>query len=1067
MATLVHHIRRLAGPPVEGVPTDRQLLERFSRHQDESAFAVVVQRHGPLVFGVCRRMLHCQHDAEDAFQATFLVLAKKAGTIHWQESVGGWLYDVASRVARKAKAGQSRGLVDERQRNMMALSDAHSLATRRELQEVLDEELRRLPEKYRLPLVLCCLEGVSRSQAAGQLGWQEGTVAGRLARARELLQRRLARRGVVLSAATLTAILTEQLGTAAVPASLAADTVAAATCWIMGTATTGLISQQALALANATLFSIGAARWKIAAAVLLTVGVATTGLAMFFAELPAHDSPIPSLSRVQPEEQAERDVSLAVLAAEEKEPAVETDPKRVEAAIAIGLKWLIRHQALDGHWGLHDFHVHGRCNCTEPAKGANDIGGTSLALLALLGAGHTHKATEHRGIYAKNVERGLKWLITRQAVDGSLGSDVHAHGLATLTLCSVYGMTGDPIIKGPAQRALNFLVAAQEDKAGRLRATSKHTLWLVLAGAKQGQMAGLQVPKAKEAAPVRQNVFREFSTGLALECLAKEHRTLRGAKLANLILDNQDKGTDADHRDHKGSWSAPDDALDGMGGRLTATALMLLALEGGAPGWEAQRQVIAAAKELPQKELAAAWEDLRSPEFLGAHVAMLTLIDAPKQTVPFLNERLQPVPPPDPRRLKRIERLIAELDAPDFATRQKASDELATLGMEPEGELRKVLAGKPSLEVRQRVEALLDKLMDRVNSPEMKAIAVLYCIGTPEAKQLLHKLAKGYPAARLTREGQAALDRLAHPGVVPPRPAPPMPEPAAIVPLDPLHRIGIQFSRQQRFGISCSRLRDPRNPEKPKPLTHDERGLTNNTCLSIDGRLALFGSDAGRLVEDDGKLFRALQDVLIPGRDPKRSAISVWDSANGKIRVVQSVEIVVGEQTRLHDTALVKYRIENRDDKPHEVGLRFLLDTCIGANTGVPFYVPQTNNKQARLVDTMEVIPAADMPDYTMALETADLNDPNATLASVSLKIKGFEPLDKAVICRWPDDSDAGWGGSNAAGDWRYEPINQNPNYKDSCLLLYWATRPMKPGEQRDVAFAYGLGRVSQEPAGK
>ena len=170
--------------------------------------------------------------------------------------------------------------------------------------------------------------------------------------------------------------------------------------------------------------------------------------------------------------------------------------------------------------------------------------------------------------------------------------------------------------------------------------------------------------------------------------------------------------------------------------------------------------------------------------------------------------------------------------------------------------------------------------------------------------------------------------------------------------------------------------------------------------------------------DDQGKLDRTLEDVLVPSRDPRRSSISVWDS--GGVRAVQSVELVVGEQTRLYDTALVKYRIENRDDKPHAVGLRFLLDTCIGANTGTPFYVPPTDTKPEHVTDTMEILAAPAVPSFLRALESVDLEKPNATVAEIGLRIKGFEELEKAVICRWPQDSDSGWGGSDAAGDWRY-----------------------------------------------
>jgi hypothetical protein len=289
---------------------------------------------------------------------------------------------------------------------------------------------------------------------------------------------------------------------------------------------------------------------------------------------------------------------------------------------------------------------------------------------------------------------------------------------------------------------------------------------------------------------------------------------------------------------------------------------------------------------------------------------------------------------------------------------------------------------------------------------------------------------------------------------------------AKVEPLDYINRVHVAFSKQECFGVVCPQLRDPRNPDKPKLLTYDERGLTNSTCLQLDGNLAVFGTQ-GRgfgFAEEGGK---PIKGVAVPGRDKNRSWQTVWEVSAAKVRVTQSVEIVVGEQTRLYDTVLVKYRLENRDTKAHNVGLRFLLNPCIGANTGTPFHVPATANKAARVVNTMEVIPRADMPAYVQALETGDLSDPNATVTIVGLALQGCEPLEKAVICRWPEKSDSGWGGTLGAGDWKYEPIDKNPYYKDACLVLYWTELKMNPGEKRDMAFTYGLGQISKDPGGK
>jgi RNA polymerase sigma factor (sigma-70 family) len=190
-AGLAEGLCRLLEPSVGA--TDGELVERFARGGDEAAFAALVGRHGGMVLGLCRRVLRDSHDAEDAFQATFLVLARKAGSLRGREAVGCWLYGVARRVAAKARA-----LAIRRRARQQPLTDvALAIPGESGLAEALDEEIARLPARYREPLVLCCLGGRTCDEAARQLGCPVGTVKSRLARARDLLRRRLTRRGLV------------------------------------------------------------------------------------------------------------------------------------------------------------------------------------------------------------------------------------------------------------------------------------------------------------------------------------------------------------------------------------------------------------------------------------------------------------------------------------------------------------------------------------------------------------------------------------------------------------------------------------------------------------------------------------------------------------------------------------------------------------------------------------------------------------------------------------------------------------------------------------------------------
>jgi RNA polymerase sigma-70 factor (ECF subfamily) len=208
-------------------PTDADLLRRFATDRDQAAFAALVERYGPLVLSVCRRVLGIVQDAEDAFQATFLVLARKAGEIRDPGLLGNWLYGVASRIARKARVAVSKRQTHEKLVRLLPSLEAPAVEPD-DLGPVLDEELSRLPEKYRAALVLCYLEGKTNEEAARLLDWPTGTVKGRLARARDLLRSRLVRRGLRASALLLCTFLgAARARAAAVPGALAETTARA------------------------------------------------------------------------------------------------------------------------------------------------------------------------------------------------------------------------------------------------------------------------------------------------------------------------------------------------------------------------------------------------------------------------------------------------------------------------------------------------------------------------------------------------------------------------------------------------------------------------------------------------------------------------------------------------------------------------------------------------------------------------------------------------------------------------------------------------------------------------
>ena len=271
----------MRGGTVAGYP-DGQLLEQFLDRRGEAAeaaFAALVERHGPMVLGVCRRALSDPRDAEDAFQATFLILARKAGAVRVGDSLGRWLYGVSRRVASRARASVGNRLDRERE---LATAGARSSAAdpsvdRLDLREVLDEELGRLPAKYRDPLVLCYLQDQTHEVAAQQLGWPVGTVRGRLARARDLLRTRLVRRGLAPAVALLGASAEAR---ASVPSVLADVTARVACRASAGGGLAGVVSARVATWSGWELASMTVARWKGVAGALLAVGTICAGAAL-------------------------------------------------------------------------------------------------------------------------------------------------------------------------------------------------------------------------------------------------------------------------------------------------------------------------------------------------------------------------------------------------------------------------------------------------------------------------------------------------------------------------------------------------------------------------------------------------------------------------------------------------------------------------------------------------------------------------------------------------------------------------------------------------------------------
>jgi serpin B len=283
LAVALRRLLRVAQPQSSEQPTDGQLLQRFTDDHDESAFEAIVRRHGTMVWNVCHRVLGNSSDADDAFQATFLVLVKKAGQLAGGDSKAGWLHVVAHRVSLNAREKAACRRMHESQGSTMLQQDIPATDQWSDVRQVLDDELSRLPEKYRAPLVLCYLEGKTNDEAADQLGWTRGTIAGRLSRARDLLRSRLARRGVALAPAVLVSTLAQSAASAAVSTALVSFTLKAA----LGQASA---SAPAVSLAQGALRTMFIAKLKMAATVLTALAVLGTGAGILLHQAFATDA---------------------------------------------------------------------------------------------------------------------------------------------------------------------------------------------------------------------------------------------------------------------------------------------------------------------------------------------------------------------------------------------------------------------------------------------------------------------------------------------------------------------------------------------------------------------------------------------------------------------------------------------------------------------------------------------------------------------------------------------------------------------------------------------------------
>jgi RNA polymerase sigma factor (sigma-70 family) len=318
LSVVIQHLMADFGPDGGGM-TDGELLARFLSSRDDNALAALVRRHAPMVWGVCCRLLHNHHDAEDAFQATFLVLVRKAADVP-RQAVANWLYGVARQTAVRLRATTAKR---RRRETQVVTMPEPTVAEVRDadLQSVLDEELSRLPDHYRGVVVLCDLEGMTRKEAARQLGIPEGSVASRLARARVLLAKRLTQRGVALSGGMLAAMLSRKVASASAPPALVSSTIKSASLLAAGRAAG--FSARVAALTEGMVKAMFVTKIKGVLAVVLVVA-ALAGAAGVIYQTQAAEQPKDSNTVVQAPKPAEKEAPA------QARPAEKTSPKNAK-----------------------------------------------------------------------------------------------------------------------------------------------------------------------------------------------------------------------------------------------------------------------------------------------------------------------------------------------------------------------------------------------------------------------------------------------------------------------------------------------------------------------------------------------------------------------------------------------------------------------------------------------------------------------------------------------------------------------------------------------------------------